>query len=75
MSEMLLAAYQEMMEEDPRRWEAIRWINSSPSPADETFAEYLTKWGHAVPPRHRDFVGQIGNLYDVAIFEDGEESR
>ncbi len=52
-----------MFEEEPARWEAIRWLNSAPSPAGETFKQYLQKWHTAVPKRHQPFVKKIADLY------------
>ena len=49
------------------RWEAVRWLNSSPSPKDETFEQYLNKWYHAVPKRHRAFVKQVATLYGQKV--------
>ena len=52
-----------LFEEEPTRWEAVRWLNSAPSPADETFNQYLQKWHTAVPKRHQPFVKTIAHLY------------
>ena len=56
-----------LFEEQPQRWEAVRWINSKPSPKGETFQQYLRTWHDAVPDRHRAFVKQVADLYGVPI--------
>lgn len=56
-----------LFEEDPRRWEAVRWLNHRPSPPSETFPEHLQKWYNAVPARHRAFVATVARLYNVEI--------
>ena len=56
-----------LFEQEPMRWEAIRWINSSPSPAGETFQQYLQKWHRAVPQRHQPFVQTIAKLYGQSL--------
>jgi hypothetical protein len=56
-----------LFEEKPQRWEAVRWLNNSPSPEGETFPEYLQKWHDAVPDKHRPFVGRIADLYGIEI--------
>ena len=54
-------------ESDPGQWEAIRWLNSSPSPQGESFRDYLKKWRDAVPETHRAFVEGIAGLYGVEM--------
>ena len=54
-----------LFEEDPQRWESVRWLNHQPSPEGETFPEYLQKWLNAVPDRHKPFVLQIARLYGL----------
>jgi len=56
-----------LFEEDPRRWEAVRWLNTAPSPEGETFRDYLGRWHQAVPDRHKAFVGRIAKLYGVEL--------
>lgn len=58
-----------LFEADPSRWESVRWINSSPSPKSETFQQYLSKWHHAVPDRHRVFVKQIAIQFGIRILD------
>ena len=55
------------LEEDPRRWEAIRWLNSSPSPEGQTFREYLSNWRQATPERHRPFVDEIAGWFEIEL--------
>ncbi len=52
-------------EEDPQRWEAIRWLNAELPPPDEPFSDYLARWQAAVPERHREVVEKIGALYGL----------
>ncbi len=63
MAVVLLA----MFEREPERWGAVRWLNPTPSPEGETFAEYLTKWRNAVPEKHTAFVEQVAELYGVTL--------
>jgi len=60
-----------LFEQEPERWEAVRWLNSEPSPQGETFGEYLQRWHDAVPERHKAFVARIAELYGVF---DGRQS-
>lgn len=57
----------QLFEEQPERWEAVRWLNSSPPREGKTFTEYLQEWHDAVPARHKPFVAKIAGLYGVAI--------
>ncbi len=63
MAIALLAVF----EREPGHWDAIRWINSAPSPEGETFADYLTTWRNAVPERHRKFVESMAGMFGVAL--------
>ena len=56
-----------LFEEDPSRWGAIRWLNSTPSPKGETFEQYLTKWRNAAPEKHKPFITKAANLYGVTL--------
>jgi len=56
-----------LFEQQPERWEAVRWLNASPSPKGETFQQYVQKWHNAVPDRHKPFVKRVAGLYGVAI--------
>jgi len=62
MSIVLLSLF----ERDPQQWEAIRWLNPSPSPKGETFQTYLKKWHAAAPEKHRAFIAEIADMYGVA---------
>ena len=56
-----------LLERNPEHWNAIRWLNSSPSPEGETFLQYLTKWFYAVPGKHTDFVESIASLFGISL--------
>ena len=58
-----------LLERNPGHWDAIRWLNSSPSPQGETFLHYLTKWHRAVPPQHTKFVATIASLFGLSLPE------
>jgi hypothetical protein len=59
----------QLFEERPERWEAVRWLNSSPARDGDTFATYLRNWRDAAPAKHRPFVERIAELYDVPLGE------
>ena len=56
-----------LLEQEPKHWEAVRWINHASSPEGETFADYLSAWHRAVPSRHKSFVAEIARLYGIKI--------
>jgi len=56
-----------LFEEQPERWEAVRWLNAKPSPDGETFQQYLQQWHDAVPTRHKAFVGRVADLFRIEI--------
>lgn len=63
MAAVLLAR----LEKNPAHWEAVRWLNAAPAPADEPFAAYLARWRSAVPEKHRSFVTATAQLFGVAL--------
>lgn len=58
-----------LFEEDPKRWEAVRWLNAEAAPKDETFAAYLARWRAAVPERHREFVDEVRKTFGLEKME------
>lgn len=54
-----------LFESDPKQWEAIRWLNSAPSPKGENLQQYLKKWHDAASEAHRGFIAGIADLYGV----------
>jgi len=57
----------EMFEEDPSRWESVRWLNSTPLQRGETLKTYFGNWYAAVPARHRRFVAEVATMFDVDV--------
>jgi len=56
-----------LFERRPDQWNAIRYLNSTPSPKGETFAQYLSKWHNAAPEKHRGFVASIADMYGIEL--------
>jgi hypothetical protein len=56
-----------LFEEQPERWEAVRWLNATPPREDDTFTEYLQNWLDAVPEKHKPFVQKLASLYSVPL--------
>ena len=56
-----------LFEREPEHWNAIQWLNSTPSKEGESFKVYFTKWRNAVPEKHRDFVETIGRYYGISF--------
>ncbi|HWB02123.1 MAG TPA: hypothetical protein VG796_03800 [Verrucomicrobiales bacterium] len=54
-----------MLEANPQQWEAVTWLNSSPSPQGETFSAYLNKWCKAAPDRCREFIKDVMKRFGV----------
>ncbi len=65
MALVLLAVF----ERHPQNWNAIRWLNSSPSPQGETFPQYFSKWHRSVPQEHAEFVSSLAALYGIPLEE------
>lgn len=56
-----------LLEAAPPFWEAVTWLNSSPSPPGESFPAYLAKWHHATPERCRPFVNEVIKRFGITI--------
>lgn len=67
LSQAVAVVLLKLFEEQPEHWEAVRWLNSSPSPAGEPFGKYLQRWYDAVPQKHQPLVRKIGDLFGVSI--------
>lgn len=59
-----------LFEAEPARWEAIRWLNSTPPHEGDTFATHLQHWHDAVPPKHQPFVQRIAGLFGAPVATD-----
>ena len=70
LSQAVAVVLLKLFDESPEHWEAVRWLNSRPSPKDEPFEKYLQRWHAAVPAKHRPFVKKVADLYGVAIKSD-----
>ena len=57
----------QFLEEQPERWEAVRWLNSSRPAQGETLQGYLGRWRQAVPEKHKATVERLGQLYGVRL--------
>ncbi|MCY2989094.1 MAG: hypothetical protein NTY19_14660 [Planctomycetota bacterium] len=67
LSQAIAVVLLQLFEEHPEQWEAIRWLNSAPSPKGEAFEKYLQRWHDAVPKQHQPFVQRIADLFGVPI--------
>lgn len=69
-----------MFEEDPSRWEAIRWLNADRGTDGQSFNAYLIRWRIAAPERRRKFIDDVGEAFGVKLSQEAlereyEESR
>lgn len=63
ISRLLLKVF----EAKPDAWEAVTWLNSSPSRSGETFEAYLTKWKKAAPERWHGFITDLAKRFGVTV--------
>jgi hypothetical protein len=66
-SQAVAAVLLKLFEERPEHWEAVRWLNNTPSPKGEPLEKYLQRWHDAVPQKHRALIEKIGDLFGVSI--------
>ncbi len=55
----------ELFEQEPAHWEAITWLNSTPSPVRESFTAYLAKWIRAAPGAHQPFIAKVRAAFGI----------
>jgi hypothetical protein len=67
LAESVAVALLAMFEEQPEHWEAVRWLNSAPSPAGEPLERYLQRWHDAVPKKHQPFVVRVAESFGLRI--------
>ncbi|MBE3132602.1 MAG: hypothetical protein IMZ55_03955 [Acidobacteria bacterium] len=56
-----------LFEKEPRRWEALTWLNAAPATAPRTFEQYLADWHAQCPPAHQGFVRQVAERFGVRL--------
>lgn len=61
-----------LFEQDPTRWDAIRFLNLGDDEHDSSLAAYLAGWRDRVPDRHRAFIKSLLTLfgYDAEVTVD-----
>lgn len=59
------AHFVKLLEADPTRWEAIRYLNLGRPDAANSFENYLENWYFSVPRDHKPFVKQVVDLLGV----------
>lgn len=52
-----------LLEKDPARWEAFRWLNTEAHGASTSFADYLDAWERHCPVKHKAFVRRVRGLF------------
>ena len=55
-----------LLEATPHYWEAVTWLNSTPSKEGESFAAYLAKWKLATPERCRGMVFEVMKRFGIS---------
>ena len=56
-----------LLEENPKNWEAVTWLNKAKSTQSQTFGDYLSDWHQHAPDRHRAFIKPIGEQVDLKV--------
>jgi len=56
-----------LFERTPEHWNAIQYLNSTPSPKGETFPRYLAKWHNAAPEKHQEFIVSIARMFGIKM--------
>jgi hypothetical protein len=59
------AHFVKLLEADPTRWEAIRYLNLGRPDAANSFENYLENWYYSVPRAHKPFVKEVVDLLGV----------
>ncbi|MFM8892225.1 MAG: hypothetical protein ACKOTB_11510 [Planctomycetia bacterium] len=63
----MAVVFLQFFEEDPARWESVRWLNATRPRDGDSFQTYLQNWHDAVPAKHRPFVTLVADLYAMPI--------
>jgi len=61
------AALLPLLEEDPKHWEAVAWLNAGRPYKNQTFEAYLTDWRYYAPDRHKPFIEKIAKQFDITL--------
>jgi len=52
-----------LFEEEPTRWEAIAYLNTTPASKGITLTQYFAKWRNDAPPKHQPFIRTIARYF------------
>ena len=63
----MAVVFLQFFEEQPERWEIVRWLNTSQPPQGESLEGYLLRWYRAVPEKHKPTIQRVGGLYGLRI--------
>jgi hypothetical protein len=63
----MAVVFLQFFEEQPERWETVRWLNSSQPPQGETLEGYLRRWYQAVPEKHKPAIQRVRELYGIGV--------
>ena len=67
-NQVVAVALLPLFEKGPEHWAAVRYLNRWERTTRElTFAEYLRDWHSRVPTEHKEFVAEVGRLFEITI--------
>lgn len=55
-----------LFQSDPRRWDALCYLNLHPADGGNDLRQYLRNWYDNAPPEHRDFIFSVLDLLGVS---------
>ena len=56
-----------LFEKNPAHWEAITWLNRAKKGHSESLADYLQAWHDHCPQKHRVFIKQIAERFEIEL--------
>lgn len=56
-----------LFEAGPESWAAVGYLNMETLDDSDTFKSYLESWHRHCPAKHKEFVRQIGDLFEIKI--------
>lgn len=55
-----------LFEQDPSRWEAIRYLNITPAKKNLSLRDYFSKWHKDAPKKHQPFIADLARMFEVS---------
>ncbi len=66
-NQVIATALLPLFEKNPEHWEAVSFLNQSDPQKTMLFRDYIRDWHERVPRKHKPFVAEIAELFEISV--------